>query len=395
MIHYFNPGHETAVLNTSPYYTPPANIMTMQRELSFLPAWYASSGDVVYQDDVIDRDYLFYLQRNIDFKLHTINKSNISEYNGCDVCLWGISPQSIHFFQEINNNLDVNLQIPKWNDIYLYLNSREAAKDCLSDLIKLHSQISERILPDFYSTLEQIEERVTMSSFQLLAKAPFSSSGRGLLWLPVDGLTRTERQILHGFLKKQKKISLEPVLDKQVDFAMEFISNGKGRVDFVGYSLFETTSRGNYLGNYIGSQAYIEKILIQKVQQSLLDDVRNSLISILSQKYGNLYNGCIGVDMMIYSDNGKFKLHPCLEINMRYNMGYLAYMLTNNYICSDSQGRFVIDFSPIEGNIYRQHEEMKQKYTPLFADNKLLSGYLSLCPINEKTHYRAYVLVNR
>ena len=56
-IHYFNPGHETAVLLGTPNYTPPCNVRIMTKDLSFLPAWYAQPGDLVLLDNPLPDNF--------------------------------------------------------------------------------------------------------------------------------------------------------------------------------------------------------------------------------------------------------------------------------------------------------------------------------------------------
>lgn len=393
MIHYFNPGHETAVLNASPYYTHPSNIHILQRELAFLPAWYAASGDVVLVEDEMDKEYVPYLYDNLGFDIKAVTRDKLKNYTSQEILLWGISPQSINVFEDINKEYHQNFSLPVWKNSYSYLNSRHAAKDCLEELLRLLPSISDAIIPQFYSNLDDVEKLVESSPFQLLAKAPFSSSGRGLLRLPVGQLTRTERQILHGVLKKQGTLSVEKFLDKQVDFAMEFMSDGNGKVSFVGYSLFSTNVKGAYLGNYIDSQKSIEQKLADKVSIDLLEDVKSKLIDILSEKYAHEYKGCIGIDMLIYQDGENYAIQPCLEINMRYNMGFVVIQLIENYIAPDSKGFFHIEFSSNKGEIYDRHERMKLEYPALFKNKKLMSGYLPLCPVNQDNYYRAYVLL--
>ena len=58
MIHLFNPGHETAVLNASKHYQPATPIVKMQTDLAFLPAWYASDGDFVFMETVLTDDFI-------------------------------------------------------------------------------------------------------------------------------------------------------------------------------------------------------------------------------------------------------------------------------------------------------------------------------------------------
>lgn len=391
-IHYFNPGHETAVNNASPYYTPPANIAAMQEELSFLPAWYADREDKVLVDSK-DEVYYPYLTEKFSALAQPISQNELIRYRDANVSLWGVSPQAIRYFEELNKDLDINLDIPEWSEEYKYLNSRLAAKDCLSELINSIPLLSQAIIPQFYTNLDDINRALDSSSHQLLAKAPYSSSGRGLLWLPTKGLTRTENQILHGILKKQGNVSIERVLDKQMDFAMEFIADGEGNIAFAGYSLFYTNAKGGYEANYIGSQESIIEQLSEKISLDLLDSVKDKLIDILSKKVTTLYNGCIGVDMLIYLEDNEYKLQPCVEINMRYNMGFLSCRLYENYIATESCGKFYIDFNPKAEEMYNNHLLMEEKHPIRIENGRIISGYLSLCPINKSNRYRAYVLV--
>jgi len=386
-IHYFNPGHENAVHNGSPYYTAPANVAAMQSELAYLPAWYGNPDDKVLVND--HDEYYLYLREKLSLP-QPIIKNDLVEYPNAEISLWGISPQAIHHFSEMDLEDNINLDIPQWHNEYSYLNSRQNAKDCLIKIIREIPQIQESIIPQFYTELEDVNSAVNNSAHRLLAKAPYSSSGRGLLWLPQTGLTQTENQILHGILKKQESVSIERVLEKDTDFAMEFLTDGLGNIEFAGYSLFTTNNKGAYESNYIGSQSNIEKKL-SKISHNLLNDVKLVLTNILKEKYAYIYKGCIGVDMMIYKDNSAYHLHPCVEINMRYNMGFLTAKLYEKFIHPDSQGQFSIDFSPEKGKTFHNHITMLQDYPPHFENGKIISGYLSLCPVNKESRYRAYL----
>lgn len=389
---YFNPGHETAVLNASPYYTAPANVVAMQRELSFLPAWYGSSSDVVLVESLTEyEDFYSAISKQFPLLPKPIDATSIGDYKNEEVVLWGISPQAIHYMRSI---CDASCIIPDWKEEYLLLHSRETAKECLIKLINTVDGISKNIIPEFHSQLATIEEAVNMSPYQLLAKAPYSSSGRGLLWLPQTGLTRTEKQILHGILRKQGSVSVERVLGKYMDFAMEFLVDNQGDISFEGYSLFSTNAKGSYLGNYLVDQKDIIAQLTCKISSDLLLQVQEKLALILKEKYAPFYKGCIGVDMMLYKEDGEYKLHPCLEINMRYNMGYLALKLFENCIYPQSKGQFAIDFSAKDGHIYEHHMRMSKDNSPIFDEGKLKKGYLSLCPVNPNSRYLAYMLIN-
>lgn len=391
-LYYFNPGHEGAVLSSSPYYTPPANMVNLQNDLAYLSAWYASPSDFVLLQSPLPIDFQKYLSENLQPIAQGFTEDNMNRSLE-EVHLWGTSPQSINYFERLGDKYHLQFNLPEWKDELRQLSSRETAKDCLKELCELISSIDRDIIPNFYSNLDDIETVVHENSYQFLAKAPFSSSGRGLLWLPIEGLTQTERQILQGILNKQKIVSIEKVLDKKLDFAMEFILEDSD-IRFEGYSLFETNNKGAYQGNFIGSQLEIEKKLQDFISLNLLEEVKTQLCILLKDKFNKFYSGCIGVDMMIYTDQEEYKLHPCVEINVRDNMGLLALRFTENYLAPDSKGTFYTDFSSIEGEQKNRHNQMKNKYPASFSNGRIKSGYLSLCPVNKTTKYRAYVLVN-
>lgn len=391
MLHYFNPGHEYAVLNREPSYTPPTNMTKMGDDLRYLPLWYANENDSVLVDSCEGEKYYKVIKEQGVLLPQITTKEKLKDVRDAEVCMWGITPATIRYFEHINRTYNVCLKLPEWKDEFIALTSRMTSCDFLASILNSSDYFSFLQLPIFYSDIEEIQRRVIASESVLLAKAPFSSSGKGLLWLPPGELKRSEKQILQGILNKQKEVSIEPVYNKILDFAMEFMSDGEGRTSFEGYSVFETSEKGNYTGNILESQERLEQKLFGYIAQGVVEEVKAILIDKLSESYGLLYKGCIGVDMMIINVDGEYKLHPCVEINMRYNMGFLAIQLMKKVISPISKGRFYIDFN--KSGVLGVHQEMNSKCPPVFEKGRLKFGYLSLCPIGEDTKYRAYVLI--
>ena len=75
-------------------------------------------------------------------------------------------------------------------------------------------------------------------------------------------------------------------------------------------------------------------------------------------------------------------------------MGYLALKLFENLINPASHGKFYIDFNSKEGSLYEQHFAMQKQHPVQYKEGKIVSGYLSLCPMNENNRYRAYILIS-
>ena len=271
-----------------------------------------------------------------------------------------------------------------------------------------------------------------------LLKAPWSGSGRGVQYThgqvtaPLQGWVR---HVLHT----QQAVVGEPFYEKVIDFAMEFrveagsetatgtsvssamaasaitasagstvaasamaasamaasLSASPSRVRFTGYSLFETDARGIYKENWLASDAAIEARLAAYVPVADLHRLRRLLEEELEEALQGAYEGYLGVDLMICrgSAAGTYALHPCVEINLRTNMGVLARRLYDNYVSPASQGRYVIEFYPQPGEALRRHQAMQEAHPLVVEDGRLRSGYFSLTPVFEDTAYQAYGIV--
>jgi hypothetical protein len=379
VIHYFNPGHETAVLNASKYYQPPRRVAKMQEDLALLPAWYASPGDSVFTGQEIQSEAL---------------RNNSVE-------LWGISPQSVHYFETLDKRYGLQLRIPEWKEIYRFLGSRFAAQKALAALMDAIPEIDKTILPQFYSNPEEIEGIVNPHrplklegrEGAFLVKSPYSSSGRGLLWLPAGKLGQPEKQIIGGMLKKQSMVSVEKALDKRLDFSMHFEISREKETRFIGYSVFRTNAKGAYESSLLAGRETLEKQITDLTGKDLLHRTKEMLTGILQEMYAPHYAGNLGVDMMAYACENQLRLHPCVEINMRKSMGYLAIRLFENHISPISRGHFFVEYHKSSQMLNQKHAAL-QKQFPLQTENgRIYSGYLNLCPVTEAANYLAYVTV--
>ncbi len=373
MIHYFNPGHEAAVLNGSKHYQAPANHVWMQHDLAFLPAWYAAPGDFVLVHEPLPADF----EKGIGHGLATaIPISELASYTTLlanqTVDIWGISSQSCHFLEQLSAQHRLNWTVPKWKDEYRTLGSRQTAQRVLSHLIENFPEIDKTLVPQFITNLDEIEQIMEKTTHKMLVKAPHSSSGNGLVWLPAGKLAQSERQILRGMLRKQSAVSLEKALDKRLDFSMHFeitAAHAAPSTNFIGYSLFQTNAKGAYEKSLILAQDAIEKQLSELIPITVLNTVKHHLQQIINEIYAPHYQGNIGVDMLIYLDDNKLKLHPCVEINMRKSMGYLALRLFERF----RSGELHVGYQ-----------------LPITNYQLPVAGCQFLCPVTENSCFQAY-----
>ena len=71
--------------------------------------------------------------------------------------------------------------------------------------------------------------------------------------------------------------------------------------------------------------------------------------------------------MMIYSDSaGKYRVQPCLEINLRYNMGIVALMLSRRYLDEHAEGEFTVRYYAKAGEAWQEHRHLQQLYPAVY-----------------------------
>jgi hypothetical protein len=240
--------------------------------------------------------------------------------------------------------------------------------------------------------LTSVDEACSFAAMheKVLLKAPWSGSGKGIQPLcgqPDDNLKGWTRRIIAS----QGGVVGEPFYDKVKDFAMEFQVTDEG-VRFAGYSLFEADARGIYKENLLASDEAIGAVLAEYVGEVLLHRLQRLLAVELEACLGDTYRGYLGVDMMVVRTAVGYAVHPCVEVNLRMNMGVVSRLFFDRYVCREAVGRYVIEYFPRPGDVLRFHEEMVQGHPLRFCDGRIAEGYLPLTPVFEDTCYLIYAV---
>ncbi len=398
-IHYFNPGHETAILLGKSNYTPPTNVRIMHHDLAGLPLWYAEAEDYVY---VPEASLLSSYREELPLRLPTARpidrdllRKQAGELPELMASPWGLSLPALHLFEQLQKEIHAPITVPKWKEDFVYLTGRKSAAYCLDRLRTLLPNQPIPATPRFCNHIEEIKAYLQHNEAPFVIKTPYSSSGRGVQWIHSHTLSEMDQKWILGALTKQGTVSIEQGLCNQQDFAMEFYSDGEGMVQYQGLSIFQTEKGSAYSGNRLQRQEKMEDILTQWVSKEKLQKVKEAVTQVLKESYGSLYSGYMGVDMLIYQTaDQQYAIHPCVEINMRYTMGMVALQLFRRLLAPNATGSYHIVYHKQKGDAYKQHLLLQQTQPlQITADGRIEKGYLSLCPITPATHYRAYILV--
>ena len=280
--------------------------------------------------------------------------------------------------------------------------------------------------------VNNIEEVVSYATLHghIVLKDPLSSSGKGLRHVNMneynngngqwDALSSPSlskvRNWANALIERYGYLTAEPYYEKAQDFAMEFCVNDK-QCSFIGYSLFNTNAHGRYEGNLLMSDERIESFLSQYVPSTALREVQEWVLKhhdrIIPIEWDTIKHPLyFGIDMMVVqarltidkqslSDgeipqfsilNSQFKLHPCVEINLRLNMGIIAHEVYHKLLAPGVEGSFYVSSFPTSEEVLRFHEERKECCPVLCQEGKIVSGYYPLTPITPHTRHHAYIL---
>lgn len=380
---WFNPDCELAIANESPFYMAPGNIVKMADDLAYLAAYLAGEGDYVLTRQFPEKSFLTRITKLLGYSCIPLNGEEIEKTAITQIEPWGWSPKACKQWEKVANT-------PVWSTDRKEWYSRKKAKELLEEIIQRFSFIEKNIIPKIGFSIEELERE--MSEGKYIIKAPWSSSGKGLLTVNFP-IVPKEKQWLSGMLRRQGYMMLERKLDRVLDFAMEFRINAGGQAIFLGFSAFRTGENGEYRGNYIGSQAFIQEQVEKYTELVKIGQLKDYLIQALPILFPE-YTGALGIDMMIYRNaENQYQIQPCVEINLRNNMGIIALQVSRKCLAEGAKGYFAINYYPAAGEAFREVSR-KLKNIPLCIENdRIKSGYLNLTPVNEETCFVAEIEV--
>lgn len=292
-VHIFNPENDLALADGKPGYTAPASARQMRENLSWLPKWWAAEEDIVWDGET-------------PLKLSP----------GDEICPWGWSPAIIHQLKNAGVT-DEFLPTPQQMEHLRQLSHRQTAVEALAAMRE--QGVAKDCLVGNSALCHSMDEILAEVKRwpQALLKAPWSSSGKGLMMSNAANYEAWAANIL----QQQGSVVVEEWKQKLCDFALLFWLDGKGGVEYRGLSLFYTNNAGAYVGNWLAHEGQKLQWLMQYCPPQILVEIRQWWTEYLTRFD---YQGPVGIDMMLCQDG----VCPCVEINWRMTMGMVAQLLT-------------------------------------------------------------------
>jgi hypothetical protein len=402
-IYLFNPTCEYAVANGYASWQPNRLLQKMEEDLGTIPLFLTRPTDVVLVKKVPPPEFLTALEkigitppRFIPADEIAGNRQFIAEPKQ-RLLPWGWSPAVHRLLTPLKNSCAEDFKkspVFKWKPKYREIYSKKFALGILKVL--LPELPAEKVLPPHLTPkvcLTKAELKASLLRWgKIMVKSPWSSSGRGLQQVTKTPVVEKVWEKLLGIINEQGYAIAEPLLDKVLDVAFQFELK-QGKVSYLGISRFVTDSKGQYQGNFLNgwpagldaTVLHFAESLPELVVEPLIKTIENSLLA----KY---YEGNFGVDTLIFRDEtGNLRVNPCLEINVRQNMGLLSLQL---------EKLFFPKMKGVFKTFYRQGEsfgqftrQMEINHQLQLQDGRIRSGFYALTPAFMDSKFGAYLLI--
>ena len=276
MLCVFNPEHDLCLANGGKHYVPPASARSFAASSYGMMRWIYPSATCVSVSDV---------------------RAAYEHTGGGPIVPWGwnLTLKNSLLMQGVRES-----ELPTDGVLDLWRRLQHRAT-----LLPLQPY-SRAVTSD-----KEVEELLSKCP-DLLLKAPWSGSGRGLRWIS-NKMVDHDRAWLAKVVREQQCAIAEPRWAVLYDYALEYMVDGRG-LRFIGFSLFDTAN-GVYRCNQLLSDNEIERRVSFPLQlRAVVEQWLNSQIV-------PHYLGPLGVDV-IQDKEGR---HHISEINLRHTMGLVAH----------------------------------------------------------------------
>lgn len=328
-LHLFNPSHDEALAAASPYYYPSKIARRLSADWAMLPMLWAEKGDVVYWPD--DKKEMSQSEeetmRNSGIRMVRRREMTPRFWEGITrIEPWGWDALVCHQLAKMGAPARLLPSAERLEQIRM-LSARHTTTAVLPRLIDGLRAQGVPVTGESYIARDEEEVMRLVSKYgRVVVKSLWSCSGRGVFTID-DCPTPSDEGRMSKLLRTQDALEVEPRYEGVMDIALEFDAQASGDVIYRGLSLFLTSPGGGYKANVVAKQEVLQSRLFQScpVLEAHFQTLSRECEKVLSEVIGGRYEGPLGVDMMVIKgDEGKLLLHPCIEVNVRRTMGYVA-----------------------------------------------------------------------
>jgi len=370
-VYWFNPGAEESLTESGP-----SEVSRMVgRDLGLLIALVARREDVVFLDRVPPTEHLLSLANaGVEFP-ELLAWEKVEEVAARKLgwaCPWAATPDAEEGAEKLG------LPLKKSSPQFFSKIEHATFLQRLLESSQWELLCPEEVVGQVVRSLSDLERwRSQCSWAEGVLKVPFSTAGRDRLRLLCAGsLSEKAQAWVTRMLGVHGELLVEPWLDRELDFSMQYDHRSDGTLARRGFVVMENSEAGQF------RQARVTK----RLTDALDEPSRRLVFSEGGRKGGLLswietvlepalgewltrgeYLGPLGIDALFYRDfEGALRLKPVVEINPRYTMGRVAVELDARL---SSSGEAVLGIQRV-GETF---PEGCQGLTPVYPDTRLVA----------------------
>lgn len=312
MILYFNPTCEMAVRHDGMNHTPPHRMAKMEADLATIMMFMADDGDkiVANSPDPELLDFWATTQTLGDFI--SVDEARRRIASGEQLTPWGQC-------RSVLTKFGLTGEARRWS-----LRETLSRKTSVTVEQRLADMSGETSFSTLLTTNEELEAALQthLASGGAVLKSLWSASGRGVrIYSNADDLAAA---LVFGrnCIAADGAVVEESRLDRIMEFSFLFTFCG-GKAKFLGVNPYRSAASGAFGHEVIDWGAFniLNETLPNWEQESATALTR----ALEGELNGYDYNGPIGVDAMVYRDDGGLpRLRCCMEVNLRHCMGHVA-----------------------------------------------------------------------
>ncbi len=391
-VYLFNPTCEMAVGNNTISYQPPLHLQKFEEQLSSLPHIIAQEKDFVISTPFSSK-HLDHLNTS-GFKTPAFVTTNQIESIELDALKpWGwsrVAHRKLELLKPFCSPAFKSSPNYKWVEDHKLFFSRQSSYKLCRSIFENNSSFNLLDIPHPPVIITSMDELKNLRFIEKgwVAKSPWSSSGRGIVFVKNTLPSQAEQKLLQTILKQHKFFVIEPCLNKLAETSLQFHIHPNGDIDYLGHAFFVTNDAGKFSGSIIDlyPNSVTSLIPINQIKDAIDEAVENLLKALLKLKIHLYYNGPVGIDAMFHQTQNEIFLHPAIEINIRHSMGYLTLALRKK-VHPLATGFWEIDFHQ------KQHRLSTISQTPLeMEDGFIKKGEIALTP--PENEFIARMIIN-
>lgn len=396
---------------------------SLQSDLAFLPAYYSRKDDILIMPDAPSPEHLRRIQ-SYGFHLPEIatNGSNLAGQQAPDISRkigklrpWAWTPDSISFFQRTFNFVTSPVNSNTlWNSRIRELYSKSWSSDwgrqlvadsCTSDWIAPAEAYGK--LAKSLAQISELRREFRETGYpDIVCKSPFGTAASGNRSIFGDeAIPSATLAWLEGVWKEQRKVLVEPWLERVYDFSVQFEMRDDG-IKTVAFTRLVNNPRGQFRGVITNGfcrdlDEEVARFLMTPIDgqpriYNWYEETIGPRLAATLNEYG--FRGPLGIDAFVYRDrSGRLRLKTIVEINPRYTMGRVAHELGEHNAAS-SVGYFQIltrsqirkSKFPSFGEFARQLEDRNPVCLTSETRPRIVSGSFAL---NDSHRAKAFLAI--